>query len=264
MPLDVTQALKDSENALREFIAAVLSRKLGDDWIERCGATPERVAQWKARKDTEARRQRAGVVEERLLYYADFFDLKNILKKQWDGEFSEAFGRWQEMDVWLSTLESFRDPDAHRRELLPHQKYLALGIAGQIRTLLIRYRSKQETGESYYPRIESARDNLGNIVFPNGRGPMAALEVEGALRVGDTVEWVVTASDPLGEPIRYRADYGGVRTDWQDGNEFRHTFQRSGKLLFVQLDICSPREFHASMGYDDSAFFAYEVLPPRR
>ena len=31
------------------------------------------------------------------------------------------------MEVWLNELEALRDADAHRRELLPHQKHLALG-----------------------------------------------------------------------------------------------------------------------------------------
>ena len=73
------------------------------------------------------------------------------------------------MDVWLSTLEAFRNPDAHRRELLLHQKYLILGICSEIRLLIIRYRSKMETSEDYYPRIESIQDSLvihGLIVQP--------------------------------------------------------------------------------------------------
>src|SRR5687767_15219566 len=32
-----------------------------------------------------------------------------------------------------------------------------------IRTRLIKYRSKMETSEDFFPRIESARDSIGNI-----------------------------------------------------------------------------------------------------
>ena len=38
-----------------------------------------------------------------------------------------------------------------------------LRSVGEIRTRLIRYRSKLETSEDYFPKIESARDSLGNI-----------------------------------------------------------------------------------------------------
>ena len=51
------------------------------------------------------------------MYYADFYDLRTILKK-WAGEFSNALGDWKTIEVWLTELEKLRDPDAHRRELL--------------------------------------------------------------------------------------------------------------------------------------------------
>ena len=88
--MDITQSLKDAENSLRDFISSVLIRKLGEDWVEKCGVSPERISVWQGRKVTEEKRQRAGVVDERLLYYADFYDLKTILKKHWSGEFSES------------------------------------------------------------------------------------------------------------------------------------------------------------------------------
>ena len=69
-------------------------------------------------------------MEERLIYYADFYDLKTILKKNWDTSFADALGDWKTFDVWLTELEKLRDPDAHRRELLPHQKSLIIGISG--------------------------------------------------------------------------------------------------------------------------------------
>ena len=92
--IDVTQALKDSENALRDFITSVLREKLGESWIDCSGVSSERIDKWKERKASETKRQKAGVVEERLIYYADFYDLHTILKKHWDGVFSTALGDW--------------------------------------------------------------------------------------------------------------------------------------------------------------------------
>src|SRR6266536_3397353 len=82
--MDVTQALKDTENSLRDFIALSLRVAFGENWIEKCGVSQERLDRWKSRKDEEAKRQESGVVEERLLYYADFYDLKTILQKNWE------------------------------------------------------------------------------------------------------------------------------------------------------------------------------------
>ena len=261
--MDVTQALKDTENLLRDFIVLVLQKSLGESWLNTCGVSEERINKWKERKTIEEKRQMSGVVEERLIYYADFYDLETILKKHWSGEFSKALGDWKTMEVWLSELEKLRDPDAHRRELLPHQKHLILGISGEIRTRLIRYRSKQETSEDYYPRIESARDSLGNIYT---FGQTAFIFTKMCLRIGDVVEFVVTASDPLGANLQYGLSVSLVNEDnWQDSNVMALTIEKKNvrKDFTVSLCVRSPREYHANGHYDDSVCFRYEVLPPR-
>src|SRR6185503_18610020 len=91
-PPDVTQALRDAENALRDFIASELTRALGPQWEQASGVSPERLSHWRSRKTTEESRQESGVVEERLIYYADFYDLKTILKKHWGACFAVALG----------------------------------------------------------------------------------------------------------------------------------------------------------------------------
>jgi len=216
MNVDITQSLRDTENALRDFISTTLARSLGADWPIKSGVSPERVGKWTDRKAAELKRQKGGVVEERLIYYADFYDIRTILEKNWD-RFSDALGDLKTMRVYLDELEKLRDPDAHRRELLPHQKHLAAGIAGEIRTRLIRYRSKQETAEDYFPRIESARDSLGNIWTPEGSSiGIASGQI---LRPGDIIDYVITASDPMGQSLKYRLRYGYLETKkWQTDN----------------------------------------------
>src|SRR3990172_13440205 len=132
MNSDVSQTLRDTENALRDFIAYVLQEKLGSGWESNSGVSPERLAKWAERKKIEGKRQDAGAVDERLIYYADFYDLQTILRKHWQ-YFAVALGDLKTIEVWLGELEKTRDPDAHRRELLPHQKDLILGISGEIR-----------------------------------------------------------------------------------------------------------------------------------
>src|SRR3990170_7376066 len=186
--MDITQALKDTENSLRDFVSAVLHKKFGETWVENCGVSPDRLKKWNERKAAEEKRQEAGAVEQRLIYYADFYDLRTILRKYWQDEFSDVLGDWKTMDVWLNELEKLRDPDAHRRELLPHQKHLILGISGEIRTRLVRYRSKQETSEDYYPRIESARDSVGSVYT---YGDPKGIETGLLLRVGNVIDFVI-------------------------------------------------------------------------
>lgn len=265
MEPEVTQALKDTENALRDFIGATLGKSLGSDWIKQCGVSQERIDKWSERKAIESKRQSGGVVEARLIYYADFYDITTILKKHW-AAFTDALGEWKTMEVFLNQLEKLRDPDAHRRELLPHQKHLAAGIAGEIRTRLIRYRSKLETSEDYFPRIESARDSLGSIWTPSHATALHLVQSGHILRPGDVVDYVITASDPMGEALEYAVGLANDWTNhWQKQNSFSVTIleKHIRKRMFVRFEIRSQRAHHASGGSDDSVEFVYTVLPAK-
>jgi len=261
--VDITQSLKDTENALRDFIATVLARKHGDRWTERCGLSSDRIDKWQERRGVEAKRHQSGVVENRIIYYADFYDLKNILKKNWGGEFSAALGEWKRIDVFLNELEKLRDPDAHRRELLPHQKYLVLGIAGEIRTSLVRYRSKMELYEDCFPRIESVRDSFGHI-WTYEDLPKDVINTGSVLKPGDVVEFVVTASDPGDLELEYGiSEDGAYMFDWQSENTFSVVLseEQISKHHAIILGIRSPRAYHAQGTYDDAVRFTYVVLP---
>lgn len=263
--MDVTQALKNAENSLRDFIALILSDVLGESWENTCGVSNERLEKWRERKNIEARKRASGPVDERLIYYADFYDLKTILKKQWH-HFSDAFGDLKTFEVWLNELEMLRNPDAHRRELLPHQISLAIGISGEIRSKIASYRSSLETSAAYYPQIEFSADNLGNSWKP-GQGTWVA--TKNILRPGDILEHVVTASDPLEESILYQFTYsqGSPRTSDQWGNKssssYEITLSDVGRMFFVNIEIKSSRDFHAYTAYDFNIYFTYEVLPPK-
>jgi hypothetical protein len=263
--MDVTQTLKDAENSLRDFIGYILNKSFGPDWEQKCGVSDDRLNKWRERKESEKKRQKAGACDERLIYYADFYDLETILKKHWN-LFSEALGDLKTTEVWLTALEKLRDPDAHRRELLPHQKSLILGVSGELRTKIARYRSSQETADSYYPRIEFAADNLGNT---RKYGESYQIRTGMRLRPGDVLEYVVTASDPLEEPILYQYTFGagspGHSIKWFTENTFTFevTDEYVGESFYAMISIKSNRKYRAHRHYDDSVMFNYEVLPPR-
>lgn len=264
MSTDISQTLRDTENALRDFIAYVLQEKLGSDWEGKSGVSPERLIKWAERKNIESKRQAAGAVDERLIYYADFYDLQTILRKHWQ-YFAVALGDLKTTEVWLTELEKTRDSDAHRRELLPHQKNLILGISGEIRTKIARFRSSQETSDAYFPRIEFAADNMGNSWKLGDTG----LYTKTKLRPGDVLEYVITATDPLGHPLEFQctlcAGTPGHSDEWHSKNAFTVlvTEEHVGKLVFCEVSIRSKRKFHARGKFDDYVHFTYEVLPPR-
>jgi len=264
MQPDLTQGLKDAENPLRDFIAATLEKEVGRDWIENSGVSDDRIQKWQDRRVDEAKRQRGGTVEPRLIYYADFYDIKTILKNHWS-KFTPALGDWKTIKVFLDQLAKLRDPDAHRRELLPHQKSLGVGIAGEIRTRIIRYRSKLETADDYFPRIESARDSLGNIWTAGIQGASPAIVTKSVLRPGNIVDYVVTASDPLGDELEFQLVVGHltVAIPWQKENTLSLPIleEHISRPFLVMPQIRSPRKHHAANHCDHWVEFYYSVIP---
>lgn len=260
--MDVTQALSNAENALRDFVALILSKD-HHDWIDHCGIAPDRIAKWKERKVIEGKRQETGVVEERLIYYADFYDLKTILKKNWSGEISAALGDWKTFEVYLGELEKLRDADAHRRELLPHQKHLIIGVSGEIRNRIVRYRSKMATLDDCFPRIESVRDCLGNLWVPDIVSQTQNVHTNAILRPGDILEFVVTATDPQNLPLEYAVERSGCNQSWQNNPDLLFPIKEEhiSRVLRVEISIRSNRSYHAYHEADDYVGFFYQVLP---
>jgi hypothetical protein len=256
--MEETKALKEVENSLRDFISYLMTLEKGEEWIEKSGASADRIIIWKERREVENKKQKFSTPEQRLIYYSDFFDLSTILDKNWNKNFEEALGERKTILLFLKILDDFRNPDAHRRELLPHQKHLILGISGEIRNRIILYRSKKETGEDFFPRIESIRDNLGNYYLLDGKSINENL----ILRPGDFLSFVIAANDPLGEPLEYCC-YG--ETDWQIENsitiniETKHIAKTRGFMLCIR----SKRDYHAKDKYDDFGIFTYTILPKK-
>jgi hypothetical protein len=260
--MTVSEALAAAENAIRDLVASVLAEKLGPTWVDECGVSKERLKQWGERKNVEVARQKFGVVDERLIYYADFYDLEPILKKHWS-HFSDALGDQKTLLVFLAELGRLRDPDAHRRTLLPHQEALAIGISGEIRARIVRYRSKKDTMDDCFPRIEAVRDSLGNIWSPGGGN---AVNTELTLRPGDVVDFVVTATDPQAQPLSYGLQLDGHgATSWNDTGRFEITIrpEHISRKLVVALYVKSPREYHAEKDHDGFVVFSYPVLPAK-
>lgn len=255
--MEIAREMKDTENALREFIAAVLARNLGDDWIDKCGIPKTKIEVWRKRKAEAESQVQPMRGEEPPIYYAPFDDLLLLIKKNWEYEFQSVFPDQNTIEVYMKTLERFLDTEQARRELFIFQKHLVLGITGEIRSRIIAYRSLLEVGKEGFPRIESIKDSFGNI-WTMGK-PMR-LKTNTTLRVGDTVEYIITAYDPEQLPLQYRI----LGFKWETSNILRFTIEskhvaRDGK---VNITIRSNRKFHAyPLGYDDRVVFEYQILP---
>lgn len=257
--MDATSALKDGENALRDFIEEILQEHFGAEWVDKCGVTEEGIEKWTERQQVEAKKLTAGNVDPRLLYYAQFFDLKTILFKNWD-LFKPCFGDKKTMEVYLDKMDDYRNPDAHRRKLLPSQEQLLCGISGEIRNAITNHRSKKGPDTEYFPRIEYVQDSFGNVWQESGTCK------DRVLRPGDEITFVVCAWDPMDEPLEYQLQIALGRTiiSWNRSNTITWRVQRTdiGKSQGLLVQIRSPRDYHGQTpDCDDILRIAYTVLP---
>ncbi|MEI7161899.1 Swt1 family HEPN domain-containing protein, partial [Pectobacterium versatile] len=262
--MDIGQALKNTENSLRDFISLVMEKKYGDDWISNV-INEDKIKKWNERKNEDL--NRLGSSDERIIYYADFYDISNIIKKHWDNidDFPNALGKKKEIEFLLDKLESYRNPHAHSRELLPHQKNLLLGIEGEIRTRLINYRNKLDDEDNYYPRIEHAQDNLGTNHIPKPRNNGQTINTGKILRPKDKIDFVVTARDPKDLELFYAIRIkNSLKIDWVKNNTFSIEIKKEdiGERFIVDLMIKNTNDYRRFQEYDHDVRFEYKVLPP--
>lgn len=264
MSLEPTKNLRNVENSLRGLIFVVLNEEYGDGWIKRCGVSKDRIEKWQKRKENEKKKQKSGSIEERLIYYSDFYDLKTIISKNWN-DFLNVFIDKTTIETFLMILEKYRNSDAHRRELFPYQKYLIAGISGEIRSSITKYHSNKKTGIDCFPRIENVRDNFGNSCTADS---VLFCKTKMILRPGDEIEFIVAASDPDDLELEYSIStkpgtWPEIKTKWQKSNTLKYkiTKKNISKRLSIEISIRSPREYHADDDRDDFAQFVYSVFP---
>jgi|JI6StandDraft_1071083.scaffolds.fasta_scaffold27332_1 hypothetical protein len=258
--LNEWQAIKDVENALRDFISIILHKKHGDNWIQDSGITPDGIKKLEEKRETERNKLGSANIETRLIYYSEIWDLARIIRAKWDSDFKDVFGDIKRiecyLDVYMNILSTFRIASAHNRDLLSFQKHLVIGISGEIRNRLVTYRSKMETADDVFPRIESIVDNYNNIWTP-GQG---SLLCETELRKGDYLEFTIKATDPLGGKIFYALH---PPRDWKESNliGFEIGDEHIGKPRYFTIAILSDREYHADQIVDQAVMIGYVILP---
>lgn len=245
--------LKEVENALRLLIERVGM----DNLVIRA----RDLNSWRERRARDLAQRGAGFPEDRLLYYADIADLKTIITKESNWPlFDKALLNRTEIGVLLDILRRIRNPDAHNRELSGYEQSLAIGISGEIRTRITRYLGRMDSPDTFFPQILSFQDSLGTSP---GSQP--------TLRVGDEVEFIVDALDPLGEDLEYRfiisrPGQSGPEQAWGPDNRFRWKVIEANisASIVAAVYVRSARQHHAFGDFDASRNFNYSVLPGPR
>jgi len=133
-------------------------------------------------------------------------------------------------------------------------------MAGELRTLVTRYFPDRDTPDEYFPRMESLRDSLGNTMNSPKRP---------VVRVGDFIEFVAEAWDPVGAQLEYRwtVQPANVASSqgWSANNKFTWNVQTNqvANPAWVNVEMRGPREPHAEAARDAGWSMAYTVLPAR-
>jgi len=255
--MELARSIKDTENALRDFIDYSLERNMGSDWLIQCGIPSAKIDVWRERKAQSEIDASPNKGEERLIFYAPFQDLYDLIVENWIGDFQSAFTERDRLVTFLKILEEYRNPESLRRELFVYQKHLILGITGEIRAKITAYRSLLEVGKEGYPRIEYIKDSLGNIWVP---GKPRRVKTNLTVRTGTTLEFIVQATDPEELPLEYKIH--GQK--WQSGNIlfFEVSEKHVQKQAQINITLRSSRKFHAyPLGYDDRIVFEYQIVP---
>jgi hypothetical protein len=255
------------EQGLRSLVESVLSAALGSDWIQVSGLTEPRLEQLAQRRDEETKRRQGGTVDSNLLRYSNFFDLKTIIDKHWV-KFKPILGDKQSFTTYFDRIVDFRNAPAHSRELLPFERDLLAGMAGEIRNRITIYRSAMGPDKEFYPKIESIRDPFGQESLP-GRFEIGVRDPI-SLTVGQELEFLCRGWDPNGREIRWTLEngsIGGIPITEGRGTQVSLkmivTEEYVGDRFRVVITLWGSGRFHRHSGsFDDSTAFLYRVLPP--
>lgn len=265
----IEDALNVFENALRDLVERLLRERDGDEWLANAGVSAERLQIWNDRLKAEPKRRPGGDVDPRSIYYADFFDVVGIVKRNWE-LFKPCFEDRKRFDVYTDRLSAFRDPDAHSRALRPFEEQLVLGMTGELRQDITVFLSSGAGGpeREHFARIEEIRDSFGaRQVGKLISGWPGDLRSSNILRPGDVVSFSGRAWDPEGKPLKWRL-YLAARKEFiqQEGADMAwdwHVNERDiGEASFITFHIYSARSYSRELeGHDDQASFFYTVLP---
>jgi hypothetical protein len=258
-----------AENDLRYLVESVMTSHLGSGWFASSGLTPERVQLANDGRAAEAKMKPHGETGS-LIRFTQLWDLTTIILKNWD-RFAQVFGDKKTFSVYMKKLGEFRNSPAHSRELLPFEESLVAGISGEIRNRITIYRSSMAPDKSYYPSIESVRDSFGAEWLASRDGTFGVgFSAPTTLVVGQVVEFECRAWDPQARPIHWSLEWQTVGRPCFDsavGNNvrLRMTTEEThvGEGLNVAIVMKAESKYHRRQsGWDDSAAFLYDVIPP--
>jgi hypothetical protein len=261
-----SEAVETGESALRSIVREIL----GERWQQLIsendlGSTVER-------QGLEPKQRPGALRTDDLLSYVDTPILTKLVLNQWS-RFAPVFGNRDRMKQSFNAFVVYRRRVAHNRPLLPFERDLLSGLAGQFRNQISLYRQKANPKPGYFSSIDSSSDPEGR---PGSNELRTLLDSSPIVRVGETLTFSATASDPRERRIEWdlqvtqehipnyvmnifdvKAEGESVRLDWTpQPDDF-------GSTVYVWLVARNGSAYYRSRyGIDDSVVWAFTFEPP--
>ena len=240
--------ITEYENSLRRIILLILEDKINNYRI-----SPERITIWTEKREIARKKFKETLREERLIYYSDFYDLKNIINKNWE-KFLPILLHKKRFEIFYEEMELYRNEVSHGRDLTTSQMNLMNGIVNDLKTLITIYHNKNQMKDDYFIKILKISDNIGNV-WEESKTLKSIV-----LREGDYYELIIEAFDPKGREIHYKIyTLNGFKVS-QVSNKFSFSIDKSmiSKSVILTIIAFTPiSEYNNS----DIQLLNYTILP---
>lgn len=270
--VDAYTELVAAETALRDVIRAVVP-----GWQSQL--EPNAVQILVERRAEEDKRRDGISVSQDLLDYTEIYQLKALVNDNWEAT-KVVLDDKKRTDVYLGIILDVRNTIGHSRPVVPSERLLLAGAAGQIRNQLARYRSSQDGSALHYSSIDSARDMSGRNGFPHDTFPASVGQDLPRVDVGDEIAFEVAGTDPRNRELNWSLYVGSNLTAtlarWNTTESRAECTGTRGTLTWkvppadvgekryavIVLRNSSNYQRHDTGKYDDARFFCYHVNPP--
>ena len=263
--IDVNEELKIIENALRDIIIFALNIKYGSDWVNYLKISEDKIKEWKWKKETEEKKYKGLMIDNRLIYYSEFDDLYKIINKHWDDVFIYVFLDKKQIELLLNNISAFRISIAHNRKLRDYQKHFLVGASGTIRHLITEYKADKDNEDSYYPSFQNIFINDLDII-----DIMNSIELhKKKYHVGDEIEVSINTICPPDIEVKYAIlfnkesyDADFLDEDFFESNRKKYILKKSDiPHVYIHIVVQSNQYYHRYKNIDLVITTGINVLP---
>lgn len=251
---------------------AVYPKALGSNWLHQVAPNADQRRSWQKKLDAEnAERANRGlpVSSYSILDYTTLGELYEIAEKRWK-ELEPALGRRDDGLAMLRRVVKIRNPAAHARDTPTIDRYLALGISGDIRAKVTALMSTQSPAGEWFPRIDMVRDSFGieaPLLTPNLGVGRPVATTDKILHPGDEVIYDCRGTDPQDRELIWRALVGHRCVDQQQGRDVSLRWQVDTADIMrwqtLRIQMSHVGTGHRGGMFDVEVGYHYQVLPAR-